>query len=87
VSTAFLHKVVFVCIVHRNNDLLSGHTLGSHVDSRFRLAIVFDHALNVVDVLHLEGREGFFDFENVFSIAAYLEGLCIQHTPITICTR
>jgi len=77
VSTAFFHKVVFVCIISRNDDLLSGHTLGSHVNLRFRLAIVFDYVLNVVDVLCLESGEGFFDFENAFGIAAYLRGLCI----------
>jgi len=87
ISTTFLHKVVFICIIHRNNNLLPGHTLGSYVDSRFRLAITFDHVLNVVDVLHLEDGEDFFDFENAFSIAVYLGGLCIQHTLITICMR
>ena len=50
-STAFLHKVVLVCIVYKNNNLLPEYILGSHVDSRFRLAITFDYALNIVDVL------------------------------------
>jgi len=76
-STAFLHKVVLVCIVYKNNNLLPGYILGSHVDSRFRLAITFDYALNIVDVLCLEGREGFFDFENIFDIAAYLRSLYV----------
>ena len=76
-NTAFLHKVVLVCIIYRNDVLLPGHTLGSHVNLRFRLAIAFDHMLNIIDVLCFEGGEGFFDFENTFSIAAYLGGLCI----------
>ena len=76
-STTFLHKVVFVCIVHRNDDLLPEHTLGSHVDLRFRLVIIFDHTLNIIDVLCFEGGKDFFDFENAFGIAAYLRGLCI----------
>jgi len=77
VNTAFLCKVILVCIIHKNDDLLPGHTLGSHVNLRFRLAIAFNHMLNVVDVLCFENGEGFFDFENAFSIAAYLGGLCI----------
>jgi len=77
VSTAFLHKVAFVYIVYRNNDMLSRYTLGSHVDSRFRLAIIFDYSLNVINVLCLKGKKDFFDFENIFGIAAYLGGLCI----------
>jgi len=76
-NTAFLHKVILVCIIHRNDDLLPGHTLGSYVDLRFMLAIAFDHVLNVVNILCFESREGFFDFENAFSITAYLRGLCI----------
>ena len=77
ILNTFLYKVVLVCIVHRNNDLLPGYTLDSHVDSRFRLAITFDHALNIVNVLCLEDGKDFFDFENTFSIVAYLGGLYV----------
>ena len=76
-STAFLHKVVLIYIVHRNDDILLRYTLGSHVDSRYRFAIIFDHVLNVVNVLCLEGGKSFFDFENAFGIAAYLKSLYI----------
>jgi len=76
-STTFLYKVIFVCIVHRNDDLLPKHTLGSHIDLRFRLAIIFDHTLNIIDVLCLKGGKDFFDFENAFSIAA----CCSNHLP------
>jgi len=57
--------------------MLLRYTFGSRVDSRYRLAIIFDHVLNVVNVLCLEGGKSFFDFENAFGIAAYLESLCI----------
>ena len=57
--------------------MLLRYTFGSHVNSRYRLAIIFDHVLNVVNVLCLEGGKSFFDFENAFGIAAYLESLCI----------
>jgi len=53
ISTAFLHKVVFVCIVHRNNVLFSKHTLDSYVNLRFRFAIIFDYILNVISFIFL----------------------------------
>ena len=77
VNTAFLYEVSLISIVQENNNLLFRQALSSHVDLWFELAIAFDHTLNVINVLHLENREGFLDFKNVFGIITYLKGLCI----------
>ena len=76
-NTAFLYEVSLISIVQENNNLLFRQALSSHVDLWFELAIAFDHTLNVINVLHLENREGFLDFKNVFGIITYLKGLCI----------
>jgi len=74
VNTAFFYKV---SLIHENNDLLFRQTLSSYVDLWFELAIAFDYTLNVINVLHLEDREDFLDFKNIFGITTYLKGLCI----------
>jgi len=77
VNTAFFYEVFLISIVQENNDLPYRQALSSHVDLWFELAIAFDHILNVINVLHLEDREDFLDFKNIFGITIYLKCLYI----------
>ena len=77
VNTAFLHEVFLISIIHGNDDLLSRWALSNYVDLWFGFSIAFDHILNVINVLCLEGRKDFLDFKNVFGITTYLRDLYI----------
>jgi len=63
-STTFPHEVIYICIVHRNNDLLFRQAFGCHIYTRFRLIIPIDHLLDAIDIVSLESEKGFLDFEN-----------------------
>ena len=69
-NTAFLHKILFVIIVHRNSDLFSRQALCSYVNSWFELTIAFNNFLDIIDVFYFKREKSFFDFENILSITA-----------------
>ena len=74
---AFSHEVIYICIIHRNNDLLSRWAFDCHIYVRFKLVIAIDHLLNAINVVSLKSGKGFLDFENTFSIASAFRSLCV----------
>ena len=76
-NTTFLYKVFLVSIIHRDDDLFSRQALNSYADMWLGFLIVFNHVLDIVNVLYIKGGEYFLDFKNIFSVAIYLRDLYI----------
>ena len=64
-DTAIFHERDFVVVAHQNNNLFSGWSLCSYVNSGFRLTITPYDFLNVFYFICLEIWKCFFDLENI----------------------
>ncbi len=73
-GTTFVHKVLFVNITHRDNDLLTQWPFCGHVDMwlEFGIIIFLDDLLNIVDFSCLKRRESLFNSQHFLSVANIL---------------
>jgi len=80
VAATLFYKLLYIVIVHQNNNLFSRWTFGGHVNTWFRLTTTIatiDDFLYVLNLVCLEREESVFNLENFHSIVARLRYLSI----------
>jgi len=73
-----LHERIDIVPAHRNNYLFSRRTFGCHLDTWFWFGLAIDNVINLVNLLSVEGREHFFDFQYFQRVVGCFGGLSIR---------
>jgi len=58
-----LHERIDIVPAHRDNYLFPKRTFGRHLDTQFWFGLAIDNIINLVNLLSIEGRKCFFDFQ------------------------
>jgi len=73
-----LHERIDIVPAHRNNYLFPRRIFGHHLDMRFWFGLAIDNVINLVNLLSIEEREHFFDFQYFRCVVGHFGGLSVR---------
>ena len=73
-----LYERIDIFPAHRDDDLFSGWTLCCHLDARFWFSLTIDNVVYLINLLSIEGRERFFDFQKFRCVVGHFGCLSVR---------
>ena len=77
-----LHERISIFPAYRDDNLFSGWTLCHHLDARFWFGLTIDDVVYLINLLSIEEREYFFDFQNLQCVVERFGCLSIRLAKI-----